>query len=800
VNLAPLAYRLAVPLALLLVVARAELSDAHPASAGDAALQGDVNCSQNVDSVDSLQILRSVAGLPTNANCLDGAGDVNCSGAADAVDALNILRFIAGLGSGAPDGCTPIGEPLEPEVPATSEELIAAALEAGDITYEKSLLERAYALYADPRQDARFVSPIIDWEAASALLAEIDENEAQLSAGLLAELAPFRARPNDPISIFNNPPAGARSAPQGFAWRSLPAPGTNARVWANTTPDDDMGKYVNAVTTVWSAMGPSPGDGQPAIFPYPREDQAYVPDAEINPDSAIDFYFINRSAIDPRSALCQTDPTNENCLSLSARQASGVAIRTAEHIGITTSAYLMINDYLSGDFLLSTTAHELAHASQFAFDAFETLWLYESTATWVEYRVLKRLNKYPAFPYDAAKVLFPLLEERLTKDNDHHNYGSWIFFFFATMETGSDQIVTSVWESAALPGLDGIDAVDQAFNLDDHFDDFTVRNWNRDPVPNQYKTKDDALKDLAPKITENNQAGPDMYPLDKPLPPLSAQYYSFKFTQPVRRVTFRNLVKDVPNAHVWAIPQIDFTWQPPEDWSEESEKVFCRDLEEENLTQLVVIISNSDHANNDTALPVSPHARINAQAAGCKGWKGIAHSQHTEPATGGVRVVTNDASLFWEYHDFDRATEPYFEQCELDPDPCLVYTPRGFIDWNYSYTRGQPFPCVEDYSGTVAAGSIIIRRDQELLLRPDGSGGYFYSGQGFDPNFSIDIVCEISGCCAPVNFFHAPESEGFKVSADGQTISGHYEFSPFNDSGPETYEYDWQLEYVGEPP
>src|SRR6188508_515951 len=66
-------------------------------------------------------------------------------------------------------------------LPQTSEELIAAALKAGEISYEQSLLARAYAMYDDPRLPKQFRSPVVDWEAGTALGIEIDDKETTLS-------------------------------------------------------------------------------------------------------------------------------------------------------------------------------------------------------------------------------------------------------------------------------------------------------------------------------------------------------------------------------------------------------------------------------------------------------------------------------------------------------------------------------------------------------------------------------------------------------------------------------------------
>ena len=82
--------------------------------------QGDVQCDDDVDSVDALQQLRDVAGLSTfqEDGCPDigsaGAifGDVDCDADVDSVDALKVLRHVAALNVPQTEPCTDIGDPL----------------------------------------------------------------------------------------------------------------------------------------------------------------------------------------------------------------------------------------------------------------------------------------------------------------------------------------------------------------------------------------------------------------------------------------------------------------------------------------------------------------------------------------------------------------------------------------------------------------------------------------------------------------------------------------------------------------
>jgi hypothetical protein len=80
-------------------------------------LQGDVDCSNAVNSVDALKILRFGAGLAyTQTEPCDDIntgdpkmGDVDCSTTVNSVDALKILRFGAGLAYTQTEPCTDIG-------------------------------------------------------------------------------------------------------------------------------------------------------------------------------------------------------------------------------------------------------------------------------------------------------------------------------------------------------------------------------------------------------------------------------------------------------------------------------------------------------------------------------------------------------------------------------------------------------------------------------------------------------------------------------------------------------------------
>lgn len=88
---------------------------------------GDIDCDDDVDSVDALGGLRWVAGLSVSqtgpCHQVDGSvtvdggsqkfGDWNCDGTVDAVDALYVLRWVAGIPLPTPSGCPAVGSGVD---------------------------------------------------------------------------------------------------------------------------------------------------------------------------------------------------------------------------------------------------------------------------------------------------------------------------------------------------------------------------------------------------------------------------------------------------------------------------------------------------------------------------------------------------------------------------------------------------------------------------------------------------------------------------------------------------------------
>ena len=687
----------------------------------------------------------------------------------------------------------------------TSESLIADALTAGTISLEESLLYRALALFDSPGLPEAFRSDLPDLDAATALFGEIALREPNLSPDVLRKLAPYRVRPADPSSIFNG--VQARSGATAVlaaatvpTWRTLRAAGGAARVWVKDSPNaaTQLSQHAGEVATVWAKF--------PGLLTYPDADQPGDPDPSLNPDAAIDFYFVDASDLDPRRPACVMDPSLPSCVFTGA--AYGYAQRAPAYHGVSSSGYLVIDAIASRADLLDTIAHELAHAAQFAYDQFETSWLMESTATCVAYRVLKKLGLAPDYEYGYLRQFFGQLDQPLVREANHSAYASWLFFLFASMEEG-DAIMATIWEVAAAEGVQGEKAVDQVFSFDEHFDDFAVRNWNRDPVERRYKTADEAfprghqpqVRNVA-KVLEGGKEDS----LNVTLPPLASAYYEYVFQDSVRDVTLENTLAGLPDAHVWAITNVHEDWKRPEDWTDRARPSFCRDIAEEDLVQLVLVVSNTSMTRTLT-VPEPP--RVVAGTKGCGGWRGTMTSTETWNVTEGHGTATSTLDGLWTADDVGDALCP--------PDPargCVVFRPSGKIAWTWDshHTNG---PCDETNGGTVDSGHELHPDTQVLYLRSVDPGHVEYWGLGSYRLASPELLCSnpLTSSHWPPRFFEIlPGSSGWnkadtsgnscyqttwQIETTADTITGSC-FAYQNDHT--SLEFEWNLRRVGGAP
>jgi hypothetical protein len=180
----------------------------------------------------------------------------------------------------------------------------------------------------------------------------------------------------------------------------------------------------------------------------------------------------------------------------------------------------------------------------------------------------------------------------------------------------------------------------------DHFPRFAVRNWNQEYLPVKYRDDDDDFpRALEPDPVRDMPSELGLFELGDPIRALSARYYRFAWPDAkVRKVTVQNLYHDLPNAHVWAIKKIGTDWSDPEDWSRDPVRELCRDSPRENVTELVLIVSDS---HPEERIPAAhPKPRVLVEDVGCEFIEGTAQSTLRLQSDGeDVTYVSSTATL-----------------------------------------------------------------------------------------------------------------------------------------------------------
>lgn len=763
-------------------------SSSGPASAGAPVPQGDADCSTVVDLADVTHLLKVAAETVTDHGCADSAGDVDCIGGTTLVDALLILRFVAGVPRATPGGCSAIN--TEVVIPATSEELIAQALAAGDIDAEQALLYKMFAGFGDSRLPVQYHSADGNVGENSAL----DDVVAQwdgLSQTTKDTLAPFLKSPAEPGS-----------------WESLPSIGSEA----DAMPQGDANDYILVNTTkpvdVWYHAD-RPGDAAKAqqiadaisgtIWDSITGLMGKTPIADCGntcssggPDSKLDIYIAREDSL---RAFTIWNPTDDPTCNL-------------------TPALIVL---ARGD-SLAVVAHEFMHAVQFAFyyaNCIEASWWWEATAEWAMDYV------YPSGPpggppqeeHAMASAFLGSPEVSLDFKDDSHEYSDYLLsFFIARKHNLAEWVPATFLALTSRPSLEAINhamEVNGLVDFDKVWPQFTLDNWNREPV-DDYKTWDQLFEQTDPtEGTQEVDVGEELS-MSIHVPYLAAQYEQIVFTNTVKKVEFKNglAAEGKPHQAVWGIVKIGDEWQEPEDLSKQASKSWCRDVPEQNIQELVLVYSNSDWQGKHSMDPVEP-STVTGKGVGCQGWSGTMTAVQTWDTSEGHGNASSTFTGTWVVADPDAPVAPC--QSFGDPDVCILYTPDGTISWSWDAHVPGVNGCSSTTSGSLPAGESLHNDQQVFFLQPMSDFlEYKFYGAG---NFVVptqDCYNPITSGQHPPSFFNLsenadasnPPGDGtntcyvttWRIVPDAQTIDGScYEWNYNYHS----LHYEWHLQRVG---
>jgi len=628
----------------------------------------------------------------------------------------------------------------------TGSELIAEALKRGEIDYETSLLYRAFSIFGDPRLPANFHGTVRSIAEATTLFLEIHRQGDLVSGETLEALAPFMARPNDPVSIFSSGPVRDKSliqddeniAPAGKdrsyrdrdgrvlfdtvrAWVSVPAAGGLARAWVPTSDGNEAASrelataFAGAIDDVWPVVfGPN------ALLKPPLPDEPGNPSKNINPDGAIDLYFVNFQTIDARMDGCLDDPTDDFC---TLRGSLGVACPAPPEVGNTNSGYVIIDTWHAEhgttggtgaavtDALVGTIAHELYHIGQFGYNAYETAWLMESTATWGEFTVLQSLGRSANGVRAFLPLFFGNTHRQLTDTIPPQlQYATYLYPLFVEMEQGRGTM-RKVWARSSSLGEQGERHFDNYLPFREHFKEFALRNWNADPVEPLYVTIDPGFPATQPEIADERILEmEETITITGELVPLSARYDRITVNLDEDAVQLLNIdlseVTGNPDAGVDAIVTIEGKDPEVQNWSDRSEVKFCLDLEDERVEEIILIVSN---ASMDA--PLSSVIEIDTEEV-CPAFVGTVTYNHTiegsyERSDGRIEELSRRTNVVMDI-ELD-----YHEDYSSSPNNFVVTS--GRVRWNHNRSTSTH----DVYCGSVGKDEYGI-----LEIRVTGSGTY----------------------------------------------------------------------------
>lgn len=332
-----------------------------------------------------------------------------------------------------------------PTLAAGAPDALSRALAEGRLSEAQYALERARSLFqlarvrrkfGDVERPARRDATLFLRDLA-ARKRELTGPERQLAEALLA-------RPDDG-DVPKGTGTGWDNAPEAAGSPVCSAvPGTDVCVhWVDTGPDAPSLDDVDPANSVPDWVDLTLATWEQA-WAHEIEQIGYrppLPDGVLGGDGRLDVYLDDLGVVDVFGYCASDDP--------------GVD----DPGDFDVWAYCVVDDdyapaeygsaQLPHEFLQVTSAHEFSHASQFAYDWLEDLWLVEGTATNMEETVYPDVDDNVTFLRRVSPLRTPgsPLDRGGFGDSE---YGSWIFWrFLEEKVAGNDPaIVREVWERA----------------------------------------------------------------------------------------------------------------------------------------------------------------------------------------------------------------------------------------------------------------------------------------------------------------------------------------------------------------
>lgn len=662
----------------------------------------------------------------------------------------------------------------------SSEAKIKTAQARGEIDAETALIYRVYASFEDARLPAQYLGDDSDLPPSSALR-QAQATWATLSFTTQQTLTHFLLPPSAPESWLEE-----RSAVEGVAiqaaasqritWSTACKSDPAIKVWyQDRFPEDadDARKICDEVReSIWprlkSLMGRTP------LFDSNQNNNGG--------DERLDLYLVPaKTATISYGSTCYNKPS-----------------------------YILVN-HRSWNRSQLADAVMRAHLNSYTVvDCIEYEWLYNATATWATDYV------YPAdnIEHPFAKSFLARTDRSLTDSflpspeispQELQNFASgtylWMWYLTNWVTTPRD-FVPKVWEGAR--GIDSLETVNTVLGSNgfkQHWKEFSLYNWNHQPVDSYAKSSDGLTHFATPKldVTVELTNGIDVsYVLDGEVRYLASHSYRFRFDKPtLRSVMFMNPFSDgsQPTANVTALVKIEGQAWRREDWSTFRGKSFCRDLKAERLEELVIILSNHEWNDQNDKLKPAFAPRLNVTNIGCRGWE-----------------FSGEVTYRW-FPRFVNITTTETLTGTFQLEPLLTDNSGGPFLWYALYEgsgkwshNGRDGTCTVRGDGSFTFNLHGHTRLYLWLFATDDAtattyqpGRRGYTGIGTRDRIiqagTYSISCPGSSRTVPYqllpNWFTTETESTQQISSDGTTITGFYD-DPEN-TGFSTLRWEWTM-------
>ncbi|WP_164014655.1 hypothetical protein [Pyxidicoccus trucidator] len=569
-----------------------------------------------------------------------------------------------------------------PEDMQSSEEYLAEAAEAGLLTPQELLTYRVYAAFSDPRLPFQYKGRASGAFETEVLQDVIDQYDT-LSAETRAAVDPYLVPPADGASWLAPPGSGqglgngrptCKASTDG--WDFVNSPQAKVNVWYQFTVPGQKAKAAIVSEAIEKDIWPRLIDT--LGFPEPLPD------------------------------------TGGGC-SLNSPKLDVFLVRNVDFRGLTvpefgapyqSSVFIMVDSSLSTDELKASAAHELMHASHWAFKtaSFQASygWLRDAVANWAidaVYGKSLQLEQDFASCYLSTPEL-PLQDRTkghcsASKSDAERDYGAylWIQYIANTLGPSTVKGILAATQSYDT-GVEAIDAVVPG-GFQKHWPLFGKLLWNQAPVdakPASFTTWDalgetvktvDAPGDLGGSPEKKDDLGPE-------LKNLSHRVYYFDFKDPATRsVLFYNGFFEPKKAGKHLKVQALWmdgsgAWQE-EDWSDYEFVGLCRDMKNQRAQHLVIILSNAEtEQGGSVTAPRAPYLKRNN--IGCWKLQGTStaldhHPTWTGMGRKGVAAVTFEVEASATRLDFKHPQLP--DTLRLGAN--LLLSPSGSFSLEVSY-------------------------------------------------------------------------------------------------------------------